>query len=273
MSNERETQRKVNMPIEIVGIITAAGDRVVSYFPDELKGQYGSLDAFNIRQNEAHGYPHAIGSWSLLVKGQNGKQLRLLDIEQYAPGTKIGSNNDCLFEISGTAKNLFIQWAKKYEQFGDPPVHATAFPVIMNALLVNKRYTKTFIHGEGKCSDDDVFEIRYESSVGSMLQNSYRIVFFPDVFMDEGVTEDGMWQTDVSKLPDYEREVYALVDSEADWEEPEVVLLKLVQNSEGSNPAVSWHLVSYDKNEQEELLQQRYSVIAWRYRQTTIAKA
>lgn len=68
-------------------------------------------------------------------------------------------------------------------------------------------------------------------------------------------------------LPRYDRAVYAVVQNDIvnEKEEPLVVKLKRVRNGEGANPTFSWHLLEFDPNEQEELLQQKYSVVLWKY--------
>jgi hypothetical protein len=74
------------------------------------------------------------------------------------------------------------------------------------------------------------------------------------------------WVTDLNVTPVFERPVYALIDSNASYGEPHVEVLKLVNNGGESNPPISWHLVEFDPDEQEELLQQNYNVVAWRYK-------
>ena len=77
------------------------------------------------------------------------------------------------------------------------------------------------------------------------------------------------WVTDPSVLPEFNREVFALVDTETDYIHPGLTILKLVDNGTTSNPPVLWHCVEIDLEDEsstEGLLQQVYTVVAWRYK-------
>jgi hypothetical protein len=77
------------------------------------------------------------------------------------------------------------------------------------------------------------------------------------------------WVFDPKELPDFDRAVFALLDTETNYIHPGLTILKLVDNGAASNPPVLWHCVEIDleaETSTEELLQQVYTVIAWRYK-------
>lgn len=107
-------------------------------------------------------------------------------------------------------------------------------------------------------NDEHIDQIREEVS-NYLSQN-------PAIKEDESLSDIDSWITDRDITPMFERPVFALVDSNVDYEDPQLAVLKLVNLSSQSNPPIAWHLVDFDPEEQEELLRQHYTVIAWRYR-------
>lgn len=77
------------------------------------------------------------------------------------------------------------------------------------------------------------------------------------------------WVTDPATLPEFNRPVFALVDTETTYNDPGVTILKLIDNGPTSNPPVLWHCVEVDleaETSTEEILHQMYTVVAWRYK-------